>query len=106
MREKNIENAIKRYLKSKGAYYFKHHGSQFSQVGIPDIIACYKGIFIGIEVKNETGKTSPLQDVNLQMIKEAGGYSLVARSVADVELMLKEIDTDIEERKTYFGNFI
>jgi len=92
MREKNVENKIKNYLKSKGAYYFKHHGNQFSQVGVPDIIACYKGYFIGIEVKNETGKTSPLQDINLKMIKEAGGYSLVARCVKDVEDVLYQID--------------
>lgn len=95
MREKTIENKIKAYLKSIGAYYFKHHGNQFSQVGVPDIIACYKGHFIGIEVKNETGKTSPLQDINLKMIQDAGGYSLVARSVEDVEWVIKDIDYPI-----------
>lgn len=91
MREKNIENKIKSYLKSKGAYYFKHHGNQFSQVGVPDIIACYKGRFIGIEVKNETGKTSPLQDVNLKMINDAGGISIVARCVEDVSKVIDNI---------------
>lgn len=92
MREKNIENKIKAYLKSKGAYYFKHHGNQFSQVGVPDIIACYKGHFIGIEVKNETGRTSPLQDVNLQLINTCGGYGIVARSVDNVKVILEHID--------------
>ena len=92
MREKSIENKIKKYLESKGAYYFKHHGNQFSQVGVPDIIACFKGRFIGIEVKNEKGKTSPLQDYNIEAIKKAGGISLVARSVEDVS---KEIDNII-----------
>lgn len=91
MREKIIENKIKDYLKSKGAYYFKHHGNQFSQVGVPDIIACYKGKFIGIEVKNETGKTSPLQDVNLKMINDAGGIGIVARSVEDVRKVIDNI---------------
>jgi len=91
MREKIIENKIKDYLKSIGAYYFKHHGNQFSQVGVPDIIACYKGRFIGIEVKNETGKTSPLQDINLESIKKAGGISLVARSVDEVKKAIDSI---------------
>ena len=91
MREKNIENNIKRYLKSKGAYYVKYFGNQFSQVGVPDILCCYKGRFIGIEVKNETGKTSPLQDVNLMQIKQAGGISLVARSVEDVKQVIDNI---------------
>lgn len=92
MREKTIENKIKSYLKSVGAYYVKYHGNQFSQVGVPDILACYKGWFIGIEVKNETGKTSPLQDVNLKMINEAGGLSLVARTVEDVKYLIEDID--------------
>lgn len=92
MREKNIENKIKSYLKSKGAYYVKYFANSFSQVGVPDILACYKGRFIGIEVKNETGKTSPLQDYNLASIKRAGGISLVARDVTDVSKVVDEID--------------
>lgn len=88
MKEKLIENKIKNYLKSKGAYYFKHHGNQFSQAGVPDIIACYKGRFLGIEVKNETGKTTPLQDFNLKQINEAGGVGIVARCVEDVEKII------------------
>lgn len=89
MNEKQIENKIKNYLKSLGAYYFKHHGNQFSQVGVPDIIACFKGKFFGIEVKNAKGKTTPLQDHNLEMINKNGGIGIVARSVEDVK---KEID--------------
>lgn len=91
MREKIIENNIKNYLKTLGAYYFKHHGNQFSQVGVPDIIACYKGKFIGIEVKNETGKTSPLQDANLKRINDAGGIGIVARCVKDVSKIIDNI---------------
>lgn len=91
MREKNIENKIKQYLKCIGAYHVKYFGNSFSQVGVPDILACYKGHFIGIEVKNEKGKTSPLQDYNLEEIKKAGGISLVARSVEDVKEVIDNI---------------
>lgn len=91
MREKNIENKIKAYLKSIGAYYVKYFGNQFSQVGVPDILCCYKGRFIGIEVKNEKGKTSPLQDVNIQQIKDAGGLAIVARTVDEVKQLIDSI---------------
>ena len=91
MREKTIENQIKKYLNSLGAYYFKHHGNQYSQVGVPDIIACYKGRFIGIEVKNEKGKTTPLQDINLSMINRCGGIGVIARSVEDVKQVIETI---------------
>lgn len=92
MREKIIENKIKDYLKSIGAYYVKYHGNKFSQVGVADILACYKGRFIAIEVKNEKGKTSPLQDANQRMVNNAGGISIVARSVKEV---MDVIDTII-----------
>lgn len=91
MREKTVENAIKKYLKSKGAYVVKYHGNQFSQVGVPDLLVCYQGRFLGIEIKNETGKTSPLQDVNIEQIKKAGGISFVARSVEDVRKVIDNI---------------
>lgn len=91
LKEKHIENRIKSYLKSKGAYFVKYFGNSFSQAGVCDLLVCYKGRFIGIEVKNEKGKTSPLQEVNLKQIKEAGGISLVARSVEDVQKVIDSI---------------
>ena len=92
MREKNIENKIKSYLKSKGAYYVKYFGNKFSQVGVADILCCYKGYFIAIEVKNEKGKPSQLQLANQQMVIEAGGISIIARSVKDVEDVIYQLD--------------
>ena len=91
MREKSIENKIKAYLKSVGAYCVKYHGNQFSQVGVADLLVCYKGRFLAIEIKNETGKTSPLQDVNIELVKKAGGISFVARSVEDVRRVIDNI---------------
>lgn len=91
MREKTIENKIKKYLRDKGAYCVKYHGNQFSQVGVADLLVCYKGRFLAIEIKNETGKTSPLQDVNIEQVKRAGGISFVARSVEDVSKVIDNI---------------
>lgn len=91
MREKTIENKIKKYLRDKGAYCVKYHGNQFSQVGVADLLVCYKGRFLAIEIKNETGKTSPLQDVNIELVRKAGGISFVARSVEDVSKVIDNI---------------
>lgn len=85
MREKNIENKIKTYLSSVGAYYFKHHGGKYSQVGVPDIIVCYKGRFVGIEVKNEKGQLSILQTRNLKRIADNGGIAIAVRSLEEVK---------------------
>lgn len=90
MKEKYIETKIKKYLESKGCYVRKQFGTTCTKAGTPDLLCCYKGKFIAIEVKNEVGKTSKLQDINLQQIKQSGGISFVARSVEEVQ---KVIDT-------------
>lgn len=77
--EKQFENKVKRWLKTKEIYHFKYFGNAFSTAGIPDLIACVKGRFVGIELKSEKGKTSPLQDYNLEAIEKSGGISIVLR---------------------------
>lgn len=95
VREKTIENSIKRYLEQVGAYVVKHHGGAYSRVGVPDILVCYRGRYVAIEVKNAKGKTSPLQDANIEMIRKAGGYAIVARSLEEVKALLAEVDRSI-----------
>ena len=77
--EKNFENKVKRWLKSKGVYHFKYFGNAFSTAGIPDLIACVNGRFVGIELKSEKGKTSQLQEYNLRQIEKSGGISIVLK---------------------------
>ena len=77
-REKIFENKLKRYLKSKGAWVLKYWGgSVYTQAGVPDLLVCYKGKFIGIEVKAETGHASELQLNTIEQIKKAGGIAFV-----------------------------
>lgn len=90
--EKKIENGIKRYLDSIGAYHIKNHGSMYSKAGTPDIVACVQGRFVAIEVKRESGgKVSELQKAHIKIIEQAGGLSMVACSVNDVKTTLQEM---------------
>ena len=93
MREKNIENKIKSYLKSKGAYYVKYFGNSFSQVGVPDILACYKGRFIGIEVKAPTklNNQSEYQKIHMKNILDAGGIYILANKLDLVKEVIENI---------------
>ncbi len=85
---KKIQASIIKYLESKGAYVVKVVTA--SKKGVPDIIACYKGQFVGIEVKRPETKTnvSPLQSYNLKKIEEAGGLSFVAWDLAQVKSVI------------------
>lgn len=86
MREKTIENKIKEYLFSKGIYYFKVHGSNFMEPGIPDIVCCFDGSFLGIEVKRPGAKNeqSPQQKIHEENIKKAKGTYLLVDSLEEV----------------------
>ena len=88
--EKKVENKIKRYLDSLGAYYLKVHGSAYQPAGTPDILACVNGRFIGIEVKKPSGGVvSDLQKLKLKQIENAGGVGIIARDVSDVSISLE-----------------
>lgn len=76
--EKNFENKIKKFLKDNGAYFIKYWGGgQFTKSGIPDILACINGYFVGIEVKASNGRPSELQIYNINKIRQAGGQAFV-----------------------------
>ena len=72
--EKTFQTKLKRYLETK-SYVVKFNASGISKVGVPDLIVCYKGLFIGIELKAPNGKPSELQLYNLREIEKSGGIS-------------------------------
>ncbi len=90
--EQAIQSDILKYLKSVGAYTIKV--SAATKAGIPDIICCYKGRFIAIEVKRPETKNnvSPLQVANITMIINAQGEVLVAWDKEMVKTFIDNID--------------
>lgn len=88
--EKKVENDIKKYLDHIGAYHVKIHGSAFMPAGTPDILACVKGVFVGIEVKKpKGGRVSDLQKLKIKQIEQAGGIGIVANDVLVVQERLE-----------------
>jgi Holliday junction resolvase len=86
MREKTVETKIKDYLFQKGIYHFKVHGSKFMPAGIPDIVCCFNGSFLGIEVKRPGAKNeqSAQQKVHERNIVKSGGTYLLVDSLEEV----------------------
>ena len=76
--EKHFENKIKRFLNTlPNTWHFKHWAGPYSPSGIPDIIACVNGRFVGIEVKKDSGKVSKLQERNIRLINNANGVGVI-----------------------------
>lgn len=99
--ESQTKTDIRKLLSHRGAFWSNVAGGPYSKPGDPDIIACYHGMFIGIEAKTYRGKQSEIQKVRERQIRDAGGIYMIARTVADVEEFLDDLDRieQKEERK-------
>lgn len=77
--EKKVKRKIVAILKEYNAYYFHPATGGYGKSGVPDVVACCGGVFIGIEAKADLKKNKPtaLQQMNLRAINEAGGVALL-----------------------------
>ena len=75
--EKKVKDKVKRILGDHGAYYFMPATGGYGKSGVPDIVACYKGKFLGIECKANGGKPTALQEKNLSQIIGVGGFAFL-----------------------------
>ena len=89
--EGRIKADIRRFLTESGAFWSNVQGGPGSKPGDPDIVVCYKGRYIGLEAKTDTGRQSPIQKVREDEIRDAGGVYAIVRSVDDVREILERI---------------
>ena len=75
--EKKVKEKVKKILNKIGAYYCMPATGGYGASGVPDIIACYQGRFIGIECKANGNKPTALQKKHLNDIKNSKGLSLL-----------------------------
>lgn len=75
--EKKFELKVRKFLEEQGAYVIKYFGCAFTKSGVPDLLVCFNGKFIAIEVKSEAGKPSDLQLHNIELIQKSGGIAMV-----------------------------
>lgn len=91
--EKNFENRVKDYLKSKGiypfgtpkdkmkvpicGYYEKRFANRMTKSGMPDMHIVIKGISLEVELKKVGGKPSELQIFNINLIRSSGSLGII-----------------------------
>jgi hypothetical protein len=86
-----------------GSFGFKVHGGPFQVAGLPDLMFCIGGWFIGLEVKFQRpgesveaalARTTPLQSAQIARIRSAGGVAAVVTSVQQaLDLIGRELET-------------
>lgn len=75
--EKNFENKVKVFLSEQGCWTLKTWSNGVQRAGVPDLLVCCNGNFVGVELKAPNGKVSEIQKWNLCKIKESGGYAIL-----------------------------
>lgn len=91
--EKQFEKKVERFLHDNGVYqagtptqkmnvlqigwFTKIWGGGYQKSGIPDLILCVNGIFIGCELKASDGRPSMLQKLNTSKINLSNGIGIV-----------------------------
>ena len=96
MLERDIVTAIRKYLASLGSdvFFWKEHGSVYGTNGVPDIICCYKGRFLGLECKLPGGRLTELQKRAIEQINCAGGVACRVESVEDVKRVIERVELE------------
>lgn len=64
------------------------------KTGVADVLACFQGILIAVEVKIGTDRLSPEQKGFLLSVQYAGGYAFAAKTYED---FLQQIDPIVEK---------
>lgn len=75
--EGKVKAKVSKILTDAGAYFFYPATGGYGRSGVPDIVACLSGHFIGIECKAGSNKTTALQDAELQKIRMARGVAFI-----------------------------
>lgn len=89
--EGKVKARLKKHLDEMGIYHFSPFQAGMGRAGIPDVIGCYRGLFVAFECKAGKGKTTALQEREIDAIRTAGGLAFVINeeNVDNIKELLK-----------------
>ena len=101
--EKSFEKKVKAFLKEYHCWTLKTWSNGIQREGVPDLLVCCNGHFLGVELKAATGKPSELQLWNIDRIREAGGIGIVLypSKFYMFQDMIKDLYANIDEEFWY-----
>jgi VRR-NUC domain len=92
--ERKLKGYVVNFLNSRGAWIFHQSMSKKTggRPGVPDILCCYRGRFIAIELKVRGSKLSPEQEREAERLRNSGGVFVVVRRLEDLVEALRGAD--------------
>ena len=75
--EAKVKTKVKKVLDKVNCYYFFPATGGYGRSGVPDVVVCFQGHFIGIECKANGGKLTALQENELKKIQFNEGSTCV-----------------------------
>ena len=84
--EGRVKSRIKAWLSAQGFYHFSPIGGPYAVHGVPDIVVCANGRFVGIECKapGKEKNTTKNQDLHKERIERNQGVAIVTSKLEDV----------------------
>lgn len=80
VKENAFKNKVIKELSSLNCYIIKYWGGGiYTKSGVPDLLICYDGFFLGIELKTDTGVVAELQTYNIKKIRQSDGIAIILR---------------------------
>lgn len=96
--EGKVKDRLVKHLKDKGIYYFFPATHGYGRSGVPDVIACYEGLFLAFECKaTKKKKPTALQEKELLAIDCAEGFVMVVHD-ENVDRVPQHIDVWLHRR--------
>ena len=92
VKEKWVKQQVVKMLKARHLYYFFPVAGPYQSLGVPDIVACIRGRFVGIECKAGNNPPTELQLRNLEAIRDNSGVALVVNE-NDLEALEQRLET-------------
>lgn len=98
--EARLGTQIRRECIARGAFIFKIHGGPTMMAGLPDLIMCYRGQFVAMEIKvpDPSSQPSTIQRRRIKEIRDAGGHAYVVRSVESAVRVLARVDAALDSQ--------
>jgi hypothetical protein len=92
--EAKVKKKVVDVIKKNGAYYFFPATGGYGRSGVPDVVCCYRGMFVAIECKAGSNKPTALQEAEMYKIGQAQGFVLIVNedNVPDVQKVFDTID--------------